>query len=476
MKKFRYIVFFIFCLHSSTAQINTLIQEIITQSASQNASFGISVRGEDGAALYEYNASTRLIPASTFKLITTLTSIELLGSDYRYSTLLGYQGELLKDGTLKGDVVIVGSGDPSLGSHELSKSGGMDQLLQKIITEIRNKGIKCIDGQVLVDDGLFDRYAIHPSWSWDDITNYYASGAWGLNLHDNYYYLSFDRSSDAHQSTKITKIEPPVPGLSVESNVTTGPLNSGDNAYIYGDPYEVDRNVNGTIPPGKGEFTIKGAIPNPPLFAAYHIHKALETEGIKSMGYGITDAPRAEITKISDIESISLASLVAHANAKSDNMYCEAFFKKLGSLKRNKGSFQSAAELVEEHLASKGLPMSEIHIEDGSGLSARNRISPNFMTAFLHAKKSVIGLKELSILLPKVGEVGSVRNFLKGYSAQKSAWLKSGSINNVLAYSGFIELASGELISISVMANGQSSNSRIRKQLEKIIETIYQEL
>lgn len=468
--------FMISCSIQLVGQLDQEISAIINHTDSEYAQFGISVKSPAGQTLFEHQSSTRLIPASTFKLITTISLIDIKGSDYRYETQVGYVGSITSDGTLDGDLIIRGSGDPSLGSPKPEGKIRYEDFLKQIVAWVKGKGITCIDGAVVVDHSIFDEKAVHPSWAWDDLTNYYAAGVWGFNLHENYYYLDFERSESTDVLTSIGGIRPEVPHLRFANEVRTGKAGSGDNAYIYGNPYDNYRWAEGTIPPGTGKFTIKGAIPNPSLFGAYQISKVLTASSIKVNDYKATNE-RVESTKQLGIyRSAELSDMVKYANYTSNNLYCDAFFKTIGVSSGAQSSFDVSRDQLERHLSSSGLDLSGIRIEDGSGLSSRNRISPDFMTSFLLNQGKRLGIEVLKSYIPKTGKQGSVKRFLNNYNAQDHAWLKSGSINNVLAYAGILRTSSNQHVYISIMANGHNSNRRLRGQMEHIIELLYKEL
>ena len=455
------------------AQVPNSIKEIIEAPESQGSIIGISVLDEIGDQLLEINSSSRLIPASTLKLITTISTLDILGADYRYQTLVGYSGEILDGGTLDGNLIVKGSGDPSFASPEFEEVSSLEEILSQIVEWVTKNGIRCIDGKILVDASYFDQAPIHGSWAWDDLTNYYTSGAWGLNVHENLYYIYFSRSVDEDDATGIEQVTPYVPGLSLRNMVKTGPKNSGDNAYIFGSPYDNERWIEGTIPPGDGTFRIKGALPNPMKFFGFHLSEELENEGIISNGLAIEPGPK-EFVELGRFTSPRLLALVDHANAISNNLYCEAFYRTMGAHAFGQGNFETGKKSILDQLTSSGLQVDQIVLNDGSGLSSRNRLTPEFLSRFINHYTSRMGLDRIKQILPTVGEEGSVRNFLRNYPSQNNAWLKSGSINNVLAYAGILRSKSGQHLSIAVMANGHNSNRRLRSQLEKIIDHIYE--
>jgi D-alanyl-D-alanine carboxypeptidase/D-alanyl-D-alanine-endopeptidase (penicillin-binding protein 4) len=130
-----------------------------------------------------------LVPASSLKLLTTLTGIKILGSEFKFKTGLYYSGSIDDQGVLNGDLIIVGGGDPTLGSSSYDGYPNFNALLASIVNAVKNQNINCINGLVIVDESVFDSYPIAPTWQWNDLGNYYASGAWGINVNENQYLL-----------------------------------------------------------------------------------------------------------------------------------------------------------------------------------------------------------------------------------------------------------------------------------------------
>lgn len=452
--------------------LSSAISAITSESNSQNAVFAISVKNEDGSVAYELQSKSRMIPASTYKLVTTLSAIDLLGSDYIYETKLFYKGAI-RDGVLHGDIVIEGSGDPSLGATRYSGDTSYVQALRDATSYVTDAGIHTIKGRIIVDKSLFDQISVHSSWAWDDLTNYYAGGAEAFNIHENLYFLDFNRAALPGQRTEVSGVQPEVPGIKFDNRVVTGPHGSGDNAYIYGDPYATTRWIEGTIPPGEGTFTIKGAMPDPSQAFIHHFTAALKEVRVNVENSVFRYQQDAPEILIGTLCSDQLSDLVLFANHTSNNLFCEAFFKSIGAKFKQIGGYDTGREVIEEYLEANHIDYSGLRLEDGCGLSSRNRISPDFMTSFLTYQVQRHGRAQVQRLIPQPGQQGTVKSFLSSYSVQPHVQLKSGSINNVLAYAGLMTGQSKKNYTISVMANGHDSNRVMRRQLEKIIQTLY---
>ncbi len=455
-------------------QWESAIDKLLEHKDLNSALVSIQIKSLDGETLYKRNPHVGVMPASTLKTVTTLGALGIMGSKYQYETIIGYKGNLLEDRTLYGDLILIGSGDPSFGSDRDDKATNLDERLNMITKAIENK-ISCVEGKILIDATIFDEEAVHPGWAWDDLSNYYAAGIWGLNIHENLYYLSFDRSNTPGAATSVGTIEPPINGLQIQNEVTEGPKGSYDEAYIYGDPYEWKKQIRGTIPSGASDFTIKGAIPDSRVWFAELLKDRLKSRGINVSAIEVVKRPITKYKELASFNSSELRELVQHANEVSDNLYCDAFLKTIGARYEGVGTWKSGQEGLESYFKKSGIATKGYHQEDGSGLSMRNRVSASFMTEFLLHHANELGIDELKYLLPQAGVNGSVKNFLKGYPVQPHVWLKSGSINAVVAYTGIIEIASDQHVVIYIASNGHEKPNRIiRGHLERIINTAYQ--
>lgn len=450
------------------------------QSSYKHAALSVCVMDmETNKIIASINPETSLVPASSLKLITTLSSLDILGSDYRYKTKISYSGKIDPDGTLTGNIYIVGSGDPTLGSPRVALSGEVlpfRKLIVDIGQAIRDYGITCIDGDVIADESIFDSYPISPSWQWNDLGNYYASGAWGINANENEYYIYFKRNYGIGRMTKLHSYEPYIPKLELQNEVSIDSSNTPDNAYVFGGPYDFKKRIVGTVPYGKKLFSIKGSIPDPPTFFAYHVYDQLRKYQISSRGYKTKfKAKKVKMQDIKSYESPSLEKIAKITNFHSVNIYAEALMKTIGAEKNNQGSGGAGLYIVHKNMRKKGLKLTPLHMEDGSGLSARNVISSKFMCQFLDKMYDEIDHDLLLSTLPHPGSISTVRGVSTGGRARSNIWVKSGSMERIQSFSGYIKSKSGKWLSFSIMANGlHVKNKKIRPLMGQMMRTIYE--
>ncbi len=417
-----------------------------------------------------------LTPASSLKLLTTMTGLHTLGSSYRFETKIYYKGKIQADGTLKGDIIIKGGGDPTLGSTKFDEVLGLKPLVTAIITSIQKAGITCIDGKVIADESIFDSYPIAPTWQWNDLGNYYATGAWGINVTENQYAIHFDKRDKIGTRPRIHSTYPNIPKLNLSNEITVDSAHTGDQAYIFGGPYNYYKRIVGTIPQGSTLFTIKGSIPDPPMFLAYRVSQELTDKKIKNQGYetSFESVKVSETNHLLTLQSPTLSKIVRRANFESNNLYTEAILKMIGLKKRGMGSGQNGINIVRKELKKASARESDQIIMDGSGLSARNKVSSYALAKFLSALTNKLEIEKIIKYLPRGGYSGTVKSMFSGSKAKGNVWLKSGSMESVQSYTGVVRAKSGKWISFCIIVNGYSAKGKvIRSKLDKLIRDIY---
>ena len=449
------------------------------QSSTQHANVGISIRSVDsGEQLFSYNGDLSLVPASSLKLLSTLIAYEILGPDYQYQTYLAYDGILDPDGTLQGNLYIIGSGDPTLGSNRITGSRSRHELLEHIYKTIKENGITCIDGDIVADESVFDAYPVAPSWQWNDLGNYYAGGAWGLNINENEYGIYFDSNKKVGSLSKLLFTEFKIPGLRLNNEVVVDSPGTGDNAYVFGGPYDFKKRIVGSIPQSSKKFKIKGAIPDPPKYFAYAIRDLLRQNGINSNGIYVKvkkNDKRYQHTHIFDtLASPSLKEIAKYANYFSINQYCESLLKTIGNEVYKNGSGGHGIRAIYKYLEDNKIKADALHLEDGSGLSARNLVSPDVLAEFLSHYGKKNGIEVLQSMIPKAGRNGTVKSLLNGKVSQYSVWVKSGSMERIISYTGICKARSGKWITFSIIINGYTGKYRsFRPKVEQLIDQIY---
>ncbi len=419
-----------------------------------------------GEMLVEINSDKSLEPASNLKLFTTAAGLKYLGPDFRFKTRLNDRGEI-RQGLLRGDIVIVGGGDPTLGSNQVTGSREADDVVSTWVTAVQQAGIRQIRGDIVADISYFDPITIPDGWLWMDIGNYYGAGATALCFMDNQYYLFFQPAKNVGDPASIITTKPAVPGLSFVNCMSTGPVGSGDNGYIYGGPGEMMRLLHGTIPAGVAAFSIKGSLPDPALFCAQMLKTNLQQNGVSVSGDArVSCEPASPGENLTILYSPPLRDIVYWINKKSINLYTEVLLKHLGKIKYGQGSFEQGILALNYFLTEHQISLSGMHLFDGCGLSPLDVITPRQMTLLLRVMAQDSLFIDFYNSLPIVGSkeddghLGHLAQLCRGTAAENNVRAKTGLIERVRAHSGYVHSRSGRLLCFAMIANDYSGSWR----------------
>ncbi|HSZ71076.1 MAG TPA: D-alanyl-D-alanine carboxypeptidase/D-alanyl-D-alanine-endopeptidase [Cytophagaceae bacterium] len=434
---------------------------------------------ETGEVLINYNAQKSFVPASNLKVVTTASALAMLGDDYRYVTSGYITGKVDSIGVLKGNLVIIGSGDPSLGSDQVAGSS-IQVLLNRWIQLLIGKGIKLIKGDIIIDPMAYNANPIPDFWPWADLGNYYGAGTHGLNISDNTLKLYFKQNKELGAPVKFLRTEPTIEGIRFDNRVITGTVGSGDEAYIYGGPYQSNRMIMGTLPPGDGEYKIKGSIPDPPLWFGYLLKQALKAKGISCKGEIKVQSASEQLLNAQDWfqhRSPPLSELIRITNFYSINLYAESLLQQIALVKKGKGDRGIGINEIKRFWSSNGIDTLGWILLDGSGLSPLNAISPQQMAAVLKYMGNHKQLQTSFIqALPAAGKDGTVYWFGKNTVLENNVRLKSGSFTSTLCYSGYMTTQQNKKVVFSIMMNRYEGEMRVAaKKLQQILERVVTE-
>lgn len=417
---------------------------------------------QTGKVIFAKNENIGLATASTLKTITSATAFSVLGKDFKFQTTLAYTGQITANGTLQGDLIIIGGGDPTLGSwrYEQSKE---NVILNQWVTAIRNAGIKKIEGSVIGDDSLFGTQSMPEGWIWQDMGNYYGAGTSALTWRENQFDVHLKPGPSTGAEVRITEAAPAMPYIKLINELKTGSAGSGDNAYAFLPPYSYTAYLRGTWGMGISKAGISLALPDPAFEAAYRLQDTLARLSITSskeattarrLGLeGKTVAPIAQ--KLSTISSPELSEIVYWFNKKSINLYGEQLLKTIAWKQGKTPTTRNGAASVISFWTAKGIDRDALNILDGSGLSPGTRVTTSAMANVLFQAQ-------------KEDWFAAYYNSLPENNGMK---LKSGSINDVSAYAGYYTDKNGNKY-IAVININNYNGSGISKKLFKVLDAL----
>ncbi len=462
------------------------VDQAVTAEPLKGAVVGVMVQDMSGHVVAQREAGRRMVPASNLKLITTGTALHALGPDFRFETEIGYTGEVDADGTLHGDVYIVGGGDPTIGVAD-SVAVKPDALFWRWKSLLKDAGISRIDGRIIGDGRAYEGHLENQSWSYDDTGTYYGAGCNALSFYENA--IDYVVSAGVEgEPVKVTQRYPETPWMHFGNLTSTGPKGTGNSLYLYTTDLAPYAEMRGTFAVDRKQKVEHFANKYGALTCAYYFWQNLRGTGwAVSGGYADIDrngyvrgrdfvpADKAGTPKlVGKSESPALSRIVRLTNVLSDNFYAEAIFRQMGERASGVAVYDScrvAVADVLEDLVPGGLE--GLRLEDGSGLSRLNTVSPAFLASFLRSMTRSRGFNAFLASLPKPGE-GTLAGLLPKLPADQKARVrvKSGSMDGVLCYSGYILDESGNpKFVFSLMVNGATAKTAVlRDTLGTLIE------
>ena len=455
--------------------------------------FGVLAVTEGGDTLAVWNSDQRMVPASTMKLITTGMAIHRLGADFKYVTRIGHSGTI-KDGVLDGDLYIVGGGDPTIASKD-SIAIPRAKLFAQWKSFLDKAGIKRINGKVIGDGRYFDGPAEHDTWSYQDIGTAYGAGGNGLCFYENAQDFRVSAGPSVGSPVNVTVSFPDTPWMRYEYPCKTAPAGTGDQLYLFNTEFSPYAEIRGSFAidrkPRIEEFSNRfGAYTCAHYFCEYLKNNGiLVSEGpadvrlgrirsnLSSNEYGPYASGVDNLNMLGQTFSPSLKRIARETNLKSDNFYAEAIFRTLGRRFHHSASYDSSYVAVREVMKSLGVCADDVRIVDGSGLARHNYISPSFFVRFLSA---MMDSPAFGDYIQTIGQPGGrhYENRLSEapVSVKSRVHLKSGSMNGVRCFSGYIEPRAGsksETIVFSIMTNNSLvPASRIDPIIDRVISLL----
>lgn len=433
-----------------------------------------------GEVVFDKNSQVGLAPASTQKIITSVTAFELLGKEYRYKTELKYEkGTDLSGKGVDKRFFLYASGDPTLGSWRFKENLSdmfFKKLLSAIADSVKKTSSAVLSASFSVVAPNFENHTINDRWIWQDVGNYYGASHHSLNWRENQFDICFNQRDN--EGDQVLSAET-IPGyvqrdiffpFAIDINtdgLKTGKPGSGDNAYVYY-PDENKAVVKGTIPPGKGLFTISASHPRPDdfFFKAMEEYMKKNTadlplnllpeDGYRYSGRSLHPLPR-DPQKIYTHFSPPLDSIIYWFNKKSINLYGEALIKTFAYEKQGFGSTDSGVAILKKFWKEKGLDEEELNMYDGSGLSPMNRVTTHIQVEILKYARSK-------------PYYNSFYNALPDYNGMR---MKSGTIGDVKGFCGYHKAKDGKEYIFSFLVNNYSGRtSPVVSKMYKVLDVL----
>lgn len=398
----------------------------------RSTSIGLYIKDlKSGRVIVERNADVALTPASTMKALTTATALSVIGEDYVFVTPARLEGR--REGTSwRGNLVIESCGDPTVESENFKERLGF---CDSIVAGLRRLGITRIEGDIIIRETLSDAGPV-AQWEIEDVAWPYGAGLYGMNYMDNTFTL--------YPATGKTR--PYVPDLKVTCKKGRGnDLSRGvhSNHLV----------VWGKNPTNK-KWAVRTTMPNPAAVAAHALGEKLKAAQIAVVKKAVKFGADSMAVTVYEHHSAKSGEIMKSLMFRSDNLFAEGMLRAISP----GDSRADAIEREKDVWHSRGFDViSEMVINDGSGLTRGNGLSPHFLGDLLEwmAKSEYAG--SYVSYFPRAGVDGTMKSFaaethLKGFLA-----FKTGSVSGVQCYAGYKLDSDGKPTHVVVvMVNGFS--------------------
>jgi D-alanyl-D-alanine carboxypeptidase/D-alanyl-D-alanine-endopeptidase (penicillin-binding protein 4) len=427
------------------------------------AAAALDIRTVEGKVLASHNQQLAFNPASVMKLVTTAAALDLLGPDYRWITRVYAQGPLVGD-VLNGDLIIQGSGDPRLAHEDLAR----------LLRRLRSLGVREIQGDLVLDRSLFQT-TLDDAAAFDGLP-YRAYNALPDALLLDAKAISLRFFPDAQTQSVRVAMEPPMVDFLIEPpKLDTEPcINWREKLGTVVDPSSV--HFSGTYSVDCGERVL--------VLHAHTLSHARYFDAVfrqlwRELGGSIVGVMREEkklesARELLQWESPTLAQIIRDINKHSNNVMARQLLISLATLPTSTAvTPEVGAAQAKAWLDTLGVNSESVVIENGAGLSRKERLSANALSKVLYHAWHSPYMPEFIASLPIVGVDGTMIRTLKNSAVKARAHIKTGSLNDVASIAGYVKAKSGRWISVVCMINHAEANSA-RTSFNELLEWIYE--
>lgn len=445
---------------ASASRLRRGIEKILARPAFGPAWWGIEVRSlASGKVLYSLNAGKNIKPASTLKLVTTAAALDAFGPDARLRTSVETAGRLDGLGRILGDVYLVGRGDPTLGRRP--GDGRTTAAFEEMAAALRAAGIRRVEGRLVGHEGLFTGERRGADWAWEDLVWSYGAEVSALSFNGNSGDLLIGPGESVGDPLVVER-SPASSYYRVSSTATTSAAGSAAGLTLSRAPGANLVRLSGTLPAGQAPETRSVALEDPARYAASVLGEVLEAGGIRVAGPVDTssDPLPADLRVLAFHDSEPLAQILKTVNKPSLNLHAEMLLRLLGARVKGEGNAEAGLAALRDFLTRIGVKSDAWSLQDGSGLSRSDTLSPSGLVDLLAAMDKHRHALAFRESLAVAGADGTLEDRMKGTPAQGRIFAKTGSLRHVNAIAGYALTRAGERLAFAVVVNHHSLPGR----------------
>jgi len=477
------------------AKFNARVDAALSDAKAQKSFWGIVVLDRaTGETLYELNADKYFTPASNAKIVTSSFALATLGPDFRFRTTLETAGPIGADGSVKGDVVLVGRGDPDLSNRvfpyagKAEHDGPMEKVLLEMVDAAIAKGVKQIDGHIVADDSYYPYDPYPPGWNVGDLFFTYGAPVSAISFNDNSFELEITPGLQVGDAASIG-VQPLAAAGTFTQKIVTGPAGSQPNFSVTRQPGVNFIFLRGTIPLAHAPVKLDLAMTQPAETAALALKQSFESRGVRVGGTAtvhhalppeiypdsnVVLGPAPEPTPLNTTvlaEHLSPTSLetARMTNKVSQNLHAELLLRAAARATKGFGVTEAGIWAEQDFLRNIGVADDDVLLEDGSGLSGGDLVTPRSLVQVLRFDAQQPWGEGYISTFPIAGVDGTLENRMKKTSAAGMVFAKTGSLEHVRALSGFATTVRGEHLVFSIFGN---NNAQPGHDAQSVIDSI----
>ncbi|NOY59356.1 MAG: D-alanyl-D-alanine carboxypeptidase/D-alanyl-D-alanine-endopeptidase [Calditrichaeota bacterium] len=463
----------LFSKSDSISRLQKELDLIFSDPSIATAQCGVAIKSlATGEIVYFRNARKALVPGSNLKLFTTAAALLKLGPQYQFHTNLYMNGNLEQNGVLNGDLILSGTGDPSISA--VFHKGNSITVFENFCDSLKKRGVKKIFGRIIGDDNYFDDEPLGAGWAWDYQSDWYAAQISALSFNDNCLNLLITPGDSAGVLAGISII-PSTDYVQIENKLITIP---GEKTKINVHRIRKENRIicSGTIAPDQKEVQETVTVENPTLYSAHVFKEILERRGIAVDGEAadIDDLhdfnySRETARRVAQYNSPPLREIITITLKESKNLYAELLLRTLGKESTGVGNAAAGTKTVCQILTGMGIDTTQISMEDGSGLSRKDFITPMSVVTLLTFMSRHPFAKIFYDSLPVAGVDGTLAQRMLGTAAAGNVHAKTGTLDFVKALSGYVTSRDGEKFVFSILINNYKVSHRVVNRIQDTV-------
>ena len=429
--------------------------------------WGIVIRRAGGEVLYQRDAARLLHPASNMKILTLAAAAERLGWDFTFETVVRATGPLER-GIVRGDVVVVGAGDPTI-SRRHDGAGTLTTWADRLW----DQGVRRIEGRVIGDDSRFAGTTLGDGWQWDDLAFGYSAPVSALSFNENTAEFLVTPGAAAGARATLTLLDSAA-AITLRNEIRTVGGDSARRISMARPPGDPVVTASGEVPVGLEPFKLTVAVPDPPLYFARAFKAALLARGIQVTGAArsVATDPPGPVAPAAPVlvrhTSPALSVIGATLMKASQNLYAELLLHALGAVDGKRGT-----DALAEILAGWGAGAGTAAVGDGSGLTRYNLVTAATVDLVLSRMfSSPLHREPWVAAMPVAGKDGTLQRRLRGTPSEGRVFAKTGSIAYVRALSGYARALDDSWIQFSILVNnfaGPGAVAEIDRATDQIV-------